>query len=203
MEVHTRHTPWFGVARVVLSAGEAVRAEQRAMVATSFGVSVVPDGTAGRRAANPPTTFTAPAEGGWVDLAPQHPGDVYALELPTTGGWCVARDAVLASPATMRDDPLWSGFRQLFGAEPGFLRHVSGYGSLVLGSGGPVEAFSLEAGEVFTIAPAYLLGYPDAVQCRLRALDPAGPQSLRTGDGLVLDVAGPGTVLARTRRAAS
>jgi uncharacterized protein (AIM24 family) len=72
----------------------------------------------------------------------------------------------------------------------------------VLAEPGPVDAFELAQGELVTVRPDYLLAYPDTVQCRLRALDPGGPQSVRTGEGLAVDFAGPGTVLvhARNRR---
>lgn len=201
MEVHTRHTPSFGVARLVLSGGESVRADQSAMLASSFGVAIVPEGRGGVRvkAKGASAIFTAPAEGGWVDLAPADPGDVYALEFDGATGWCVARDAVLAQPPTVRKDAAWPGFGAIFGSEAGFLEHYGGHGSLVLTCAGPIDAFPLGPGELISMSPAYLLAYPDGMQCRLRAIDPAGPQSLRTGEGLVLDFAGPGTVLSRAR----
>lgn len=198
VEVHTRHTPSFGVARLVLAAGESVRAEQSAMLASSFGVSIGADGPASRSKGGP-VTFTAPADGGWLDLAPADPGDVYALELDGGISWCVARDVVLAQPPTVRRNPAWPGFSSLFGADIGFLEHCSGSGKLVLTCSGPIDAFELESGELISMSPAYLLAYPDGMQCRLRAIDPAGQQSLRTGQGLVLDFAGPGTVLSRAR----
>lgn len=199
--MHTRHTPSFGVARLVLSGGESVRADQSAMLASSFGVALVPEGRGGARgkAKGASVIFMAPAEGGWVDLAPADPGDVYALEFDGRTGWCVAKDAVLAQPPAVRKDDVWLGFSAIFGSEAGFLEHYSGLGSLVLTCAGPIDAFPLAAGELISMSPAYLLAYPDGMQCRLRAIDPAGPQSLRTGEGLVLDFAGPGTVLSRAR----
>lgn len=200
MEVHTRHTPSFGVARVVLSGGEAVRAGQESLLASSYGVTVTRQGGGGQRARSTgAAVYTAPADGGWVDIAPGHPGDVYPLELDGESGWCVARDVVLAQPATVRRETSWFGFTGLFGSEQGFLEHVSGSGVLVLAARGPIDAFELAAGELMTMTPAYLLAYPDGMQTRLRAVDPAGQQSLRTGSGLVLDFAGPGTVLSCAR----
>ena len=64
---------------------------------------------------------------------------------------------------------------------------------------GPVDSFKLSPGEMVTVRPDYVLAYPDTLQCRLRAVDPSGPQSLKTGEGLVLDFAGPGTVLVQAR----
>ncbi|MFF0143901.1 MULTISPECIES: AIM24 family protein [Amycolatopsis] len=197
MRVHTRHTPGFGVARVLLASGEAVQSATETMLASSFGVVESSAARGGRKSGR--TVFTAPQGGGWVDLAPDGPGDVYPLELTGGTGWSVHRDAVLARPSSVRHDAAWAPLQQLFGADSGFLEHYSGTGPLVLTSPGPVDSFTLSPGELVTVRPEYVLAYPDAVQARLRAVDPSGPQSLRTGEGLVLDFAGPGTVLVTAR----
>ncbi|WP_199431387.1 AIM24 family protein [Qaidamihabitans albus] len=196
MRFQTRHTPAFGVVRVTLAEGEAVEADPRTMIATSFGVTQARPGRG-----KAPSVFTAPAGGGWIDLAPERAGDVYPLEFDGRTGWSIVKGAVLARPATVRRDQPWPALQALFGGDTGFLEHFSGTGSLVLACHGPVDAFTLQAGEVITVSPAFLLAYPDAIQCRLRAIDPAAPQSVRTGEGLALDFAGPGTVLTQSRRA--
>lgn len=195
MRLQTRHTPAFGVVRVVLSPGEAVQSTSEARVASSYGITE----NRQQRGKGAQVVFTAPADGGWVDLAPGRPGDVYPLELDGRSGFSVAKNIVLARPATVRPDRPWPALQSLFGGDTGFLEHYSGSGSLVLATDGPVDSLSLEAGEVITVNPAFLVAYPDAVQCRLRAVDPAGPQSVRTGEGLALDFAGPGTVLVQAR----
>ncbi|GAB2744425.1 AIM24 family protein [Amycolatopsis magusensis] len=196
MRVHTRHTPAFGVARVVLGPGEAVQAAAEALLASSFGVAPSAPSRKGG-----PVVFTAPAEGGWVDLAPKRAGDVYPLEFDGTQGWCVAKDAVLARPAGVRRDQHWPALQSLFGGDGGFLDHYAGVGPLILSCTGPVEVFSLDPGEIVTVTPGFLVAYPDNVQVRLRAIDPSGPQSVRTGEGLALDFAGPGRVLVQARSA--
>ncbi|KAA9161830.1 AIM24 family protein [Amycolatopsis acidicola] len=202
MQVHTRHTPAFGVARVSLAAGEAVQAVGDTMIASSFGVTEVTQSKGGMRGhgKGAPSVFTAPAEGGWVDLAPEGAGDVYPLELDGRTGWNVAKQAFLARPSTVRVDHAWQPLQALFGGDNGFLEHYSGTGPLVLACAGPVDAFKIESGELITIRPGFLLAYPDTVQTRLRAVDPSGPQSIRTGEGLALDFAGPGTVLVQARK---
>ena len=40
MQVRTRHTPAFGVARLLLAPGEAVQADYASLIATSYGVIV-------------------------------------------------------------------------------------------------------------------------------------------------------------------
>lgn len=198
MEVHTRHAPAFGVVRLLLAGGEQVRADAQAMMAGSFGMSPAPlSGRPGGRGSG--AVFTAPPEGGWLDLAPATGGEVYSVLLDGRTGWCVARDAVLAHEVGVRKDPRWAGLRALFGTETRFLEHYGGSGRLVLSAGGAVDEFTLRQGELMTVTPGFLLAYPDTIQCRLRAFDPAAQQSLRTGEGLAFDFAGPGTVLSRSR----
>lgn len=202
MQVKTRRTPSFGVARVILAPGEAVQAAGDSMIASSFGITEVPAARGGARGQGKsgPSVFTAPAKGGWIDLAAEGPGDVYPLEFTGRSGWCVAKQAVLARPSTVRADTGWQALQTLFGGDAGFLEHYSGTGPLVLAGAGPVDQLNLEPGELITVRPGFLLAYPDAQQVRLRAVDPSGPQSIRTGEGLVLDFAGPGTILVQVRK---
>ena len=203
MQVRTRHTPTFGVARLLLAPGEGIQASAGAMLATSYGVGVDrASGTAFRaltRAWRDAEVFTAPAEGGWVDLTANLPGDLYVLDLDGTTGWCLARDGWLAAAGTVGLEPAWPGFRQMFGGDVGFLAHAAGVGPLVLCCCGSVDLVTLAAGELITVDPGHLVAYPDTMQCRLRALSPDGDQSVRTGQGLVLDFAGPGQLVTQTR----
>lgn len=201
MQVRTRHTPAFGVARLLLAPGEAVQADYASMLATSYGVVVDVRSRAGSRNRAVKAVFTAPAEGGWVDVAPALPGDIYSLELDGVNGWCVSRGCWLAAPATVRTDPNWAGLRNLFGAETGFVEHVSGSGTLVLAACGSLDMVTLEQGELITVDPSYLLAYSEMTQSRLRAVSQSMHQSVRTGEGLLLDFAGPGQLLIQTRNA--
>ena len=199
MQVRTRHTPAFGVARLLLAPGEAALADFGAMIATSFGVVIDVRARTSSRSKGRDAVFTAPVEGGWVDLAPALPGEVYTLELDGVSGWCAARGSRLALASTIRSDASWAGFHQLFGAEHGFVEHISGQGAMVLAACGAVDVINLEQNEFVTVDPRYLLAYADTVQCRLRAVSQSGHQSVRTGEGLLLDFAGPGKVLTHTR----
>lgn len=201
MQVRTRHTPAFGVARLLMAPGEAVQADYASMLATSYGVVVDARPRSGSRGKVVRAVFTAPAEGGWVDVAPALPGDVYTLELDGISGWCVTKGCWLAAPATIRTDPQWHGFRNLFGAEAGFVEHVSGLGALVLAACGSLDVVTLEQGELITVDPGYLLAYSEHTPARLRAVSQSMPQSVRTGEGLLLDFAGPGQLLIQTRDA--
>lgn len=200
MQVRTRHTPAFGVARLLLAPGEAVQADYASMLATSYGMVVAP-ARGGPRGKVRRAVFTAPADGGWVDVAPALPGDVHTLHLDGPSGWCVARGSWLAAAASVRADAQWPGLRSMFGADLGFLEHVSGDGAVVLACCGSLDVIPLDAGELVTVDPGYLLAYTAQTQARLRAVSPQLPQSVRTGEGLLLDFAGPGQLLVQTRNA--
>lgn len=199
MQVRTRHTPAFGVARLVLAPTEPVLVESGVLLATSFGVETAPKPRAGRVGDGPSAVCAAPAEGGWVDVAPALPGDLHVLELDGTAGWCVARAGFLAAGGSVTFDPAAPPLRALLGGDDGFLNYAAGQGSVVLACYGLLDVVSLRPGEFVTIASGHVLGFPDSMQCRLRGIRPDGPQSVRTGDGLVFDFAGPGLVLTQTR----
>ena len=63
---------------------------------------------------------------------------------------------------------------------------------------GAVDLVVLGPGELITVEAGHLVAYQEAVQCRLRARSASGDQSVRTGEGLVLDFVGPGQVLTQS-----
>lgn len=203
MQVRTRHTPTFGVARLLLAQGEGVQTGASALLASSYGVGVEKaTATAFRplaRSWRDAQVCTAPAEGGWVDVAPSLPGDLYVLDLDGATGWFLGRDAWLAAASTVRLDAGWPGFQAVFGGEVGFLAHAEGSGPAVLCCAGALDLVTLAPGELITVDPGHVVAFADSVQCRLRAVNPSAVQSVRTGAGLVLDFAGPATVVTQTR----
>jgi len=203
VQVRTRHTPTFGVARLLLAPGESVQTAAGAMLATSYGVGVERASVTSFRQLSKSwrdaEVCTAPAEGGWLDVAPSLPGDLHILELEGTAGWCLARDAWLAAAGTVRLATGWHGFGAIFGGDVGFLAHAEGTGPTVLACFGALDLVTLAPGELITVDPGYVVAYPETLQCRLRAVRPGAEQSVRTGAGLVLDFAGPGHLVTQTR----
>ncbi|MFC7341209.1 TIGR00266 family protein [Saccharopolyspora griseoalba] len=209
MQVRTRHTPSYGVGRLVLAPGEPVLVESGSMLATSYGVTAEAKAQGGflkslARAAMGGesfyvSTYTAPQQGGWVDVAPQLPGDLNVLELDGRTGWCVTKGCWLAAAATVQLETRWGGFQNLFGGEGGFLTHLSGQGSALVACYGALDVVTLQPGEYVTIDTGHVVAYADTAQSRLRQLHQGAAQSLKSGEGLVFDFAGPGQVLTQTR----
>jgi uncharacterized protein (AIM24 family) len=203
VQVRTRHTPTFGVARLLLAPGESVQTAAGALLASSYGVGVELAGATSFRPVakswRDAEVCTAPAEGGWLDVAPRLPGDLHVLDLDGNAGWCLARDAWLAAAGTVRLVAGWYGFGTIFGGDVGFLAHAEGTGPVVLACCGALDLVTLAPGELITVSPDHVVAYPETVQCRLRAVRPDAEQSVRTGAGLVLDFAGPGQLVTQTR----
>ncbi len=195
MQVRTRHTPTFGVARLVLAPGEMVLADPLTIAATSYGLAVEVKGMGAKAVA----LCTAGVEGGWLDAAPVLPGDLHLVDLDGTHGWCVARQGWIASSSTVAMNPEAPPMKALFRGAEGFLNYANGQGAVVLACYGALDLVTLEVGEAVTISSDHVVAFADTVQCRLRPSVPDGVQSIQTGEGLVFDFAGPGAVLTQTR----
>lgn len=209
MQVNVRHQPAFAVARLVLAPGEPAQVQSGAMSATSYGMGVQAQAqggimkSLGRAALGGEsffvTTYTAPQNGGWVDVAPELPGDIHVIEATGRHGWCVTRGSWLAGSHGLRTETKWGGFGNLFGGEGGFLTHVSGQGQLVVACYGALEVVALQPGELVTIDSGHVVAYADTVQMQTRKMATGIMQTLKSGEGLVFDFCGPGHVLTQTR----
>ena len=209
MQITTRQGPAYGVARLTLAAAEQVRVESGAMMAMSGGVLLEAKAEGGvlkslKRAALGGesffvTTYTAPAQGGWVDVAARLPGDVFSMDVTAQVGLNIQKGSWLASEPTVQLDTKWGGWRNLVGSEGGFLVHAGGQGKVVVSCYGALERWQLGAGESITVDTGHMVAYEDTVQVGLRKAAGGLVQSFKSGEGIVFDFTGPGTVLTQTR----
>lgn len=209
MEIKLRHTPSFGVARMVLGANEAVKVEAGAMYAMSSGVVLESkmDGgfmKAAKRAMLGGesffiTTYTAPAHGGFVDTAARLPGDLLALDIAPDRAMFVQRGSWLASAASVELDTKWGGFKNMFGSEGGFILRAAGTGQMVISCYGALETWDLQPGQMLTVDTGHMVAYEESVQMTLRKATGGLVQSFKSGEGLVFDFTGPGKVMTQTR----
>lgn len=210
MQIDIRHSPSFAVARLGLGPGEAVKAESGAMLAMSDGVRIEAGMQGGlmrslRRGVLGGesffmTTFTAPEGGGWVDVAPNLPGDVAVLDVTPDMPLIVDRGSYLASEAGIEVDSKWKGFKSLFGGEGGFMVHAAGVGKMLVSSYGAVDRTEIAAGERLIIDTGHMVAFPDSIEWKMRrAADGKTITSLKSGELFVFEFTGPGTVLTQTR----
>jgi uncharacterized protein (TIGR00266 family) len=149
------------------------------------------------------STYTAPQNGGWVDVAPNLPGDIQVINLDGRTGWAVTRGCWLASSHGVQTETKWGGMKNLVGGEGGFLTHATGQGPLVVASYGAVETITLQQGEMVTIDTGHVVAYADTVQYQVRKVAQGIIQSMKSGEGLVFDFMGPGQVMTQTRNPSS
>jgi len=109
VRVDLRHHPSFAVARVSLDAAEALRCESGAMMAMSAGINVEASTRGGLMKGLKRsllggeslfiTTFTAPAGGGWVDVAHFLAGDIVMTSVSPEQPVSITKGCWLASAA--------------------------------------------------------------------------------------------------------
>jgi uncharacterized protein (TIGR00266 family) len=209
MRIDLRHNPSFAVARVTLDPGEALRAESGAMMATSAGVDVKASTQGGvlkglKRSVLGGeslfvTTYTAPASGGWVDVADHLPGDIVVSEVTADKPLSITKGCWLASAATVELDTKWGGFKNLFGGEGGFLIRAHGQGTVVMACYGAIDTIQLQAGESVTVDSGHVVAFDPGVSSQLRRVAGGLVQTMKSGEGLVFDFTGPGWVMTQTR----
>jgi len=210
MDIQTRHTPSFGVARCLLSGGEQIKIEAGAMMAHSAGMHLEARMEGGvlkslKRSVLGGeslfiSTYTAPAEGGWVDVAAKLPGDLKVIDLDGSTNWILERGNWLASEASVDIDTMWHAFRMLAGVEGGFMAHAAGVGKVVVASYGAIEVLSLGPAEQVVVDTNHMLAFADTVQYELtRAAEGRSIQSMKSGEGLVFRFTGPGDVWIQSR----
>jgi uncharacterized protein (TIGR00266 family) len=208
MEIDVRHAPAFAAARCTLRPGERVRAEAGAMMATSAGVGVEAQMQGGLMRSLKRsmlggeslfvTTYTAPPEGGWVDVAAHLPGDLVVRRVTPERPLNLSRGSYICSEGGVEIDTRWGGFRTLAGGEGGFLVHASGSGMVVVSCYGALDTIALGAGETVVLDSGHMVAYEDGVQMTARRV--AGTMaSLKSGEGLVFEFTGPGEVIAQSR----
>ena len=207
MQINVRHNPSFAVARLELAPGEECRAESGAMMATSGGVEVQAKAEGGfmkslKRSVLSGesffmTTYRAPQGGGWVDCAARLPGDVTVFDVGQ--GINLTKGAYLCSAATVDIDTSWGGFKNLWGGEGGFLVRASGQGPVAAACYGALDVVDVAAGEQMVIDSGHLVGYSDGMTFTTRKVTKGIMQTLKSGEGLVMDFAGPGRIYMQTR----
>jgi len=80
------------------------------------------------------------------------------------------------------------------------LLRCSGAGTLILSSYGAIHAMQLAPGERYTVDTGHLVAFDEGIGFQVRAV--GGLKStLFSGEGLVVDLTGPGRVLVQTRSA--
>ncbi len=213
MDVAIRHSPSFAAARITLAPNEQIRAESGAMMAMSAGVNLQSSTQGGVLKGLKRSflggeslfisTYTAPAAGGWVDVAHHLAGDIVVAGVTADSPMSVTKGSWLASSAGVELDTKWGGFKNLFGGEGGFLVHASGHGTILLACYGALDTVELGPGESVTVDTGHVVAFGPTVTSQIRKVAGGMIQTLKSGEGLVFDFTGPGWVMTQSRNPAA
>lgn len=205
MDIEIRDQPAYAVARATLDPGEAMVVEAGAMLAmTNLEIETKARGgmmrSLGRSVFGGESffmnTFRAGSGGGELWVAPPLPGDMRVIEV--AGELRVESGGFVAASEALQIDTKWSGGKGFFGSKDLIMLRITGTGSLVISAYGAIEEVNLAAGETFTIDTGHVVAFEPSVDFKVRKV--GGLKSLfLSGEGLVVDLTGPGTVMMQTR----
>jgi uncharacterized protein (TIGR00266 family) len=106
----------------------------------------------------------------------------------------------LASSASVDVDTKWGGAKTYFSSEGLFLLKVTGPGELYVSSYGAIVEIPLDDGAAHIVDSGHVVAFTDGVDYKVRKF--AGWKStLLGGEGLVVELTGPGTAWIQTRSA--
>jgi len=143
-------------------------------------------------------TFTASANGGWIQVGATLPGDCTVLEVNNTV-WLIQAGSYLASDSGVEVDTKWGGIRQALGGEGFFVLHCSGVGKIATASYGAMDGFMLQPGQTITVDSGHLVAWHDTIKLRPRIAAGGIISSNLSGEGIVVDMVGPGYVITQSR----
>jgi len=207
MQVEIRYRPSYSLAMVTLDDKESIQVESGGMVGMSPDLKMETEATGGFLKSISRAmfggesfflnTFTASRKGDTIALAPALPGDVAVVELKNET-LLVQSGSYLASSKGIEVDTKWSGAKTFFGSEGLIMLRVRGTGTLIVSSYGAIHPMELEAGQEYIVDTGHLVTFEEHVGFEVKKV--AGWKStLFSGEGLVVELKGPGKVTLQSR----
>lgn len=207
MQADILYRPSFSMAIVTLAPYEEIRVESGSMVSMTTGVTLKTRAEGGvlRSVARAffggesffMNIFQAPEIGGQINLAPNLPGDMMILKL-NNESLMVQSGAYVASSLGIEIDTTWGGARTFFASEGLIMLRAHGSGLMFLASYGAIHPIDLGVGQQYTVDTGHLVSFTEGMGFNVRTI--GGVRStLFSGEGLVVDLTGPGRVYMQTR----
>lgn len=198
--------PEFAVAKIMLEPGEAIRAESGAMMSMTANMHLDSSITGGlgkmfgRMLTGESafqSTYTAQNGPGEVLLAPSLPGDIAVVDVSqrsmiVTSGCFLAGDVRL-------DFKTQASMKGFFGGEGLFMTEISGPGLLLLSSYGAILPIELAPGQPYIVDTGHLVAFHSGMGYNLRKATRSLLGTVTSGEGIVAEMVGPGTVYTQTR----
>ena len=200
------YRPTFAQLRAELQPGEAILAESGAMLSHSQGIEVETGMRGGLVQSLKRSVFGGESfflnrfvarEPGSVTFAPRLPGDLVQRELGHEPLF-VQSSSFLAGSPEVELDTKFGGFRTFFAGEGLFLLRLTGPGEAFLSSFGAIDEVRLPPGERFTVDTGHVVAFESSIPYSVRRVGGLASTVL-SGEGLVVEFEGPGTVWTQSR----
>jgi uncharacterized protein (TIGR00266 family) len=207
METEILYRPSYSLTKIKLGPNEEVRVEGGSMVSMNADVTLETKAEGGLLKSLARSvlggesffinTYKSAERGGEVNVAPSLPGDMIALNMQGET-LMVQSGSFVACEKNIALDTAWGGAKTFFASEGLIMLRASGSGLLVLSSYGAIHEMNLGAGEKYTVDTGHLVAFSANIGFQVRKV--GGLKStLFSGEGLVVDLTGPGRVLMQTR----
>ncbi len=208
MEWEIRHRPVFSVLEVKLEPGEEIVVEPGAYMMHFGEVEVKTSARGGmlsslaRRIAGGESVFMNTIRGGKsgarVWIAPSVPGDITHIRIRPGEAYYVQDSSFLACHGEVKLTVAWRGLKGLLAEGELVWLKLEGMGDAWVNSYGCLEKLSLKPGEKAVIDNGHLVAMSGNIGWRIRKF--GGLKTLLLGgEGLVVEVEGPGELIVQTR----
>ncbi len=206
MHHEVKYGPAYALAMINLDAGESIQAEAGAMVSKSPSIAMETSTGGGLLSGLKRSvlggesffinTFTA-EQAGEVTVAPALPGDIVALEL-SGQTLLVQSGSFLAATSGVEVDTKWGGGKSFFSREGLFLLRCTGQGTIWVSSYGAIHPIDLGVGEQYVVDTGHMVAFDDSVGYDV-GRSGGWKSTLFSGEGLVVNLTGPGRFYMQTR----
>jgi uncharacterized protein (TIGR00266 family) len=208
MEFEIKHKPAYAMLVARLKPEESIVAESGAMAFTSSNIEVKTRSRGGLLGGlkvkllggqsfwvNDLIAHGGPGEVGLVS-API--GDMERLEINNSSSYAIQKQAFVASTTGVTIDTQWQGFTKGIFGQSLFMLKATGQGDVWINVFGAIEKRTLKAGEHLIVDNFHLVAFSDTCKYNVRKVGGI-KATLFSGEGLVIDIEGPGDVLLQTK----
>lgn len=207
MRFEIAHQPSYAITTAHLDAGESLVTEGGAMVSMDPGISLETKARGGflksisRSVLGGESFFMNTWHtdtGGSLRLAPSLPGDMMVLDISPDNPLKVQSGGYIASTKDVEVETKWSGSKTFFASEGAVMLKISGRGQLVIASFGALDERTLLPGEKYTVDTGHLVTMSEDIGFDVRKVG-NWKSTVFSGEGLVVDLTGPGTFTTQSR----
>jgi uncharacterized protein (TIGR00266 family) len=206
MQIEIMHRPSYSLAVAKLTPNERIRAEAGALVSMSSSVAIETKAeggilkSLGRAVLGGESFFQnfflASAQGGEVTLAPELPGDMMLIELKGNKLMIQAGSYVASENGVELNAKI--SMKAFMSAEGISMLEATGTGKLLVSSYGAIFERAIGSGEKYIVDTSHLVAFDAGMNVTPKTV--GGIKStLFSGEGLVVELTGPGTIYMQTR----